>query len=884
MREMMKTIWFPGFILCMVIIALLMAVQNVFAAKILIIHSYGNSYGWTRTINDSMLQELEADSMTHDIFIEYLDCKSFSPDVILPEIKKLMYLKYSVKDKRPDIVLMSDNIALEFFKKERHDLFRGIPGVFCGINNYTEGMIAGYGLITGVAEETDVKGTIELMMKLQPDLTDVAVINDNTETGIAVRDRIFSELNKKTIPFRVHDLIGLSATELAEIFKKFPTTSAVLYGTFFVDKTGRRFSGYEAISNVLNATDLMVYVHADNQLYYGACAGSVVSAWMQGHIAGKMAREIISGKSADLIPVMTTSPNEVIINYPAFIKRGGNPSRIPSGSRVINKPVTLWSEYGFFVMLTCAVFVLMGTMIIILVIQVKIRKLSQVKVEQGRLLLQKVIENIPSMVVWCNSEGYLCGFNKAFSSFVSCSEIIGKRIEEIPFPEPLNRHLLQELEKVRHDGDAVLWEEIRIMPGPGENSIYLYSIIPLKDYGLYGKMGILILLRDITDKKILEEQLYQSRKMEAVGRLAGGIAHDFNNLLAGIMGSASLILFEPQLSDDLRSKVNIILQSSEKAKNLIKQLLDFSRKREIVFKPVNLNSIIYNSSIILRQTIQPDVVIKCSFGEKESIVSGDESQLQSVILNLGLNARDSMCEGGELKYVLTEEMLDSERLDILRLKGLTPGRYAMLEVSDTGCGIPQEYLPNIFEPFFSTKGEKGTGLGLATTYSFIKSMNGEITVESSPGHGTKFVIYLAVIDNCEFSDHKNEYLELDSIAHGKILIVDDKPEVLNIVEMMLNRMGFSVIKAESGKIALELIRNLSLPPDIILLDMVMPEMNGVQVLTALKNMGIPSKVIISSGYNEEEFNHIEPEYRPDAFIDKPYSYYELYSLCKRLLR
>lgn len=868
------------------ILLLLLSHSGAFASRILIIHSYGNSYGWTRTINESMLQVLGADSSGHDIFIEYLDSKRFPLDITLPMMKKIMYAKYSARENRPDVVLLSDNIALDFFKKERNRLFNGIPAVFCGVNDFNAKTLNGYSMITGVAEETDVEGTLELMMQLQPGLTDLAVINDNTETGIAVRNNIFSELNKKSMNIRVHDFIGLSTAELASSLQALPRHSAVLYGTFFVDKTGRRFTGYEAISQVLRATDLPVYVRADNQLFYGASAGSVVSAQMQGNLAAKMAEEILAGKSAEMIPVITRSPNEVMINYPSFIERGGNPKLIPSDARVINRPDTIWLRYRGYMILACSVLFIMGVMIVILMAQVSKRKISQMKVEQGRILLEKVIDNIPLMVAWRNPEGFIDGCNNAFASIVSAAEssdITGKRAEEIDFPGTLKDELLPVLEKADRTGENIIWKELYSMSESGLREIYLLSVILLQNYGSCSSDGTIILIQNITEKVKLEEQLRQSLKMEAVGKLAGGVAHDFNNLLVGILGNADMLMMSPELHENDLMKVNRIIQSADRAKDLIRQLLDFARRRETSYRHINVNSIIKTSVEILTHTISPDIILKFNHDAPDIWINGDESQLQSILLNLGINARDAMLSGGKLEFIISEEELDAAGISDLILPELVPGRYVKIVVSDTGSGIPKENLSRIFEPFFSTKGENGTGLGLASVYSFVRSMSGAIMVESSRDEGTVFTIFIPAVtpeekqNDREFSD---EYSEAGS---KKILLVDDKPEILETAGVMLERMGYTVEKAENGEKAMNILTDKTYVPDIIILDMIMPGMNGMQALAALRNSGITSKIIISSGYNEKSAELENSGFKPDAFLDKPYRYDDLLDLCRQLL-
>jgi PAS domain S-box-containing protein len=375
---------------------------------------------------------------------------------------------------------------------------------------------------------------------------------------------------------------------------------------------------------------------------------------------------------------------------------------------------------------------------------------------------------------------------------------------------------------------------------------------------------------DVTARHLLEERLRQAEKMEAVGRLAGGIAHDFNNLLTVIIG------YTMQLNDDLRHNPDVreplaqIKDAADQASTLIRQLLAFSRKQELQVNIINLNRLVENLDKMLRRLIGEDVELITRTAASLSNVKADPGQIEQVIMNLVVNARDAMPKGGKL--TLETANIDLDESYAATHAGVTPGSYVMLAVSDTGAGMTPETQAQIFDPFFTTKElGRGTGLGLSTVYGVVKQSGGHIWVYSELEHGTTFKIYLPQTDAEPQTETVSKPARLSSPAKETILLVEDDNQVRKLVYSMLTRLGYSVLVPKDAKTALSLGEQHATTIRLLLTDVIMPEINGRELARelAVHNPGI--KVLFMSGYTKNTVDQngvLEPG---TAFLQKPFT-------------
>ncbi len=451
-------------------------------------------------------------------------------------------------------------------------------------------------------------------------------------------------------------------------------------------------------------------------------------------------------------------------------------------------------------------------------------------------------------------------------------EIIGRTTTEIGFYSPEARNRFFRALKTR--GEVQGME----MDFRAKNGALLNTLMFAKEIRVADQAFILTVFHDITEKKRLEDQLQQSLKMEALGCLAGGVAHDFNNLLMGIQGNVTLMSMETESNHSHFPILKDIEKQVLNGTKLTRQLLGYARKGKYEIKVLDLNELIRETSVTFNRT-RKQIIVRSELAPDLLAIEADISQIEQVLLNLYLNASDAMSEGGELtirSYNLIHE--DMTGRPYMPKKG----KYVCLEVTDTGTGMDRETQQRIFEPFFTTKEMgKGTGLGLASVFGIIKGHGGYIDVASEPGRGTTFSIYLPASEK-----HPDVQVEPDSqieTSSGTILMVDDEEIILNIGSKILEKFGYRVLKAASGKKALEVYEAEKGGIDLVVLDMIMPEMGGGETFDRIKAIEPHAKVLLLSGYSlDGEATEILKR-GCDGFIQKPFKLKDLSLKIKEIL-
>jgi PAS domain S-box-containing protein len=420
-----------------------------------------------------------------------------------------------------------------------------------------------------------------------------------------------------------------------------------------------------------------------------------------------------------------------------------------------------------------------------------------------------------------------------------------------------------ELTTSRNDG-SIVWESVKVscLRGPkGEITNFL------------------CLREDITERKQLEQQLRQAQKMESLGTLAGGIAHDFNNLLAIINGYAEFCQTGQPETVVLQKSLREIHRAALRASGLVRQILTFSRKTDVKFAPVDLNQLVRDLTTLMAETFPRTVTLKLDLQDRMPPLLADHNQLQQIVLNLCVNARDAMPGGGTI--TLSTRVVSGTQ--VRRLGADAGHHYACFQVSDTGVGMPPEVRQRIFEPFFTTKqGGQGTGLGLAVVYGIVVAHHGVIDVETSPGNGSTFSMYLPLAESSAVAQTGSGSSDFPGGTES-LLIVDDEESLRTLLATALARKGYTTTTARSGVDAIELISDMGRHFDAVLLDLNMPGASGVEVLKVIRICRPKLKVVIVSGHitpvARAEFEQLGQRY----FVQKPYKLDELGRQLRQLL-
>jgi signal transduction histidine kinase/CheY-like chemotaxis protein len=383
-------------------------------------------------------------------------------------------------------------------------------------------------------------------------------------------------------------------------------------------------------------------------------------------------------------------------------------------------------------------------------------------------------------------------------------------------------------------------------------------------------VGVEAIARDMSQRKHLEGQLRQAQKMEAVGQLAGGVAHDFNNMMCGVIGYSELVLARLKEDDPVRPQILQIRRAGERAGEMTKQLLAFSRKQVLRPQALDLNAIITETEGLLGRLIGEDIELVSDLEPGLATVYADPGQLEQVIINLAVNARDAMPIGGKLTIETRSVTLD-EQIAFVQVDA-APGNYVLLSVSDGGTGMDAETRARIFEPFFTTKDEgDGTGLGLATVYGIIKQSGGDISVESEPGRGTTFTIYLPSAQS-SVGDVEPPVVDESPVASAgweTVLLVEDEEIVRDLEREVLEANGYTVLEAQDTQHAIKLCAEHPGTIHLLLTDVVMPQMSGRELAVQLAPIRPEMKVLYASGYADDAITHHGVLAPGTAFLPKP---------------
>jgi PAS domain S-box-containing protein len=859
-------------ILFLVLSCLIVAVPTVWAGtnkpskRVLILHSFEPFLPYSIIANRAIQTTLVADATEHiDFFSEYLDLARFPDNLYLKQLVDLYHKKYS--NCQPDVIIAILKPALDFLLKNCKELFPGVPIVHCGAEKHQlEGLALGKNT-TGVLMEIDPKATLNSALNLHPGTKNIAVI-----AGAQANDKGYEATVRQA--FREYEdrftflyLSGLSMEETLQRLRSLPEHTIVVYITMFQDGTGKAFVPAVQAKTFSEASNSPVYSLFDAYFGNGIVGGRLVSFEMQGKKAAELGLRILRGEKPSDIP-LAMCPTAFMFDWRQLKRWNIKEELIPPESIVSYKVPTLWDKYKWQVLGVAFFLVCQFLFIVVLMIQRLQQRRTEKEMIESRNFLQAVLTASPIGICsvrgghfewvsesYCRMIGYVPGELIGRSTrFLFESDEEYERVGTLIY-----EHGRCETKHLRKDGSLI---DCRLTSSPIDDSVNV------------------IACEDITMWKQLESHLFQSQKMEAIGTLAGGVAHDFNNILSVVMGYAGLIDMQIKEGDPLSVYVQHILSSVEKAVFLTRSLLAFSRKQVVDLKPLNVNEIIDETKGILSRLIGEDIELTARLNGNKLIVMADRGQIGQILMNLATNARDAMPAGGKLHIETSTIEINEE---FIAAQGFgRAGTYAAISLSDTGLGIEEKTQARIFEPFFTTKEVgKGTGLGLSIVYGIIQQHSGFVQVTSATGQGTTFKVYLPLIDMEESGE---EYMpQILTGGTETILIAEDEKDLRALVRTILTNAGYTVFEAINGEDAIIRFKEYKDAIDLVILDVVMPRMNGKEAYNHIKKLKPEIPVLFFSGYTDDII-HKKGVYDKELnFISKPVIPFEFLNKIRQLL-
>ena len=855
--------------------------------RVLVLNSYHPNYEWGRSVMGGI--ESVFDNTDIDVLCsyEYMDTKHHQPHIIFELLKELYSKKYA--GFKFDVIIAADNNALDFLLAYRDTLFPGSPVVFCGITGFSESMIMGHWGFTGILENYDIKGTIEMALAIHPETRNIAVIS-----GVSTSSRIHQDRFMQVMPAfkeRVNfiDLTRLDVPQLTNRLAKLPAHTIILYLAYYKTPNGTFLAVSESTSLVLKHSGRPAYSMWEHTLGNGIVGGMMLSGDVQGRKAAEYALKILKGAAIETLPVTPESDVSPVFDY-AMLKRFNIPqSKLPKNAVIRNVPQTLYYRYKYLIWAFVALAFYQSFTIFTLRRNLGKRKQAEEDLAESRAQLKSILTSMQDIVFVFDRQGV---FTECYAPkdelILPLDSFIGKRHSEV-MPPDIDVKYAEAFDKCKEGQVAEYDYKLEVT---GETKWYAAKFSPMRFADDF--TGCVAVIRDITDRKRaedrekqLESQLLHSQKMEAIGTFAGGIAHDLNNILGAITTCSEMSLLDTPQDTPVFEDLQHVLHAANRGKNLIRHILAFSRKKDQERQPIHVKSILKECLELLEHVIPACIKIEVNSLSDTSIVLADPNKLLQVIMNLCTNAEQAMRgQNGILTIALDRVMISKDApQSVLELK---PGSYVRLSVADTGSGMDPSVLNRIFEPFYTTRRpSEGTGLGLSVAHGIIKGYGGIITVESAPAKGSTFNVYLPTVDEETLTTRLPAAASLQT-GNERILLVDDDTDMLYSIKKLLERLGYAVVSClESGQ-ALETFRKDPDGYSLIIADQIMPSMTGLQLSKEISKCRPNIPIILCSGVLDERSVEVSTKLLQNngiaAFIHKPFSMVEISQVIRRVFR
>jgi signal transduction histidine kinase len=875
----------PIYLLLLLVSA--MSVFGVYAAntpapkRVRIIFGYENIGQWEQEFTAAIAQVLVADPRV-TFYTEYITL-----NVEDPTSYNLFSAIEQIRPADADAIITVRPEASTFVNQWKDTFFPSLPIVYVAPDNniVTGDLSPEIEFIVPSGFETSVRDTLEFLPKVLLGLEHIYIFSGDSAADASYLARIQSVIQEAGLPQTIHYLVGLMPSEISAALNVAPENTAAVFGLYTRDKTGQQLRTGEVVNFVSGQTDIPLFGLFVSTLNSGITGVNVTSPAAYAKRTADLTLALLFDNRP---PTDSEIPTRFFFNAAQLDHFGIDRDLLPEGSEVTNDNPSLFQQYRWQFALGGTVFMIQ--LVFIMALWRSLRRRNKAEAERERssaamIEAQRIahvgswqLDLVSSQVTWTPELYLMQGldpdspppdyteYSKLFTP-ASWERLSSSMSHTIESGNPYEL----ELETVKPDGKHG-W-----MLAKGE-------VVRDERGSITGVRGTAL---DTSERHAINEQLRRSQKMEAVGQLTGGIAHDFNNILAIIMGNLELIQLGAAGDKKILSGVDRALKGATRGAVLIDKLLGFSRIHINEMSPTSVNQSVENMDGLLTKSLMVSIEVETQLAPDLWSVNVDAGDLEDAILNLVLNARDAMPDGGRLSIGTENKVLDA---DFVRMQPESRiGDYAMLSIIDNGRGMRPEVREKVLEPFFTTKSEgQGTGLGLSMVYGFVKRSGGFITIVSEPGVGTSINLFLprgGKADQVETSNAKKEELPR---GDETVLVVDDEEELAKLAAANLERLGYKVLTAFDGKSALTLIED---EPNIDLLfcDVIMPgELDGYRLSITAKKTHPALKLLLTSGFTKGKEDDSSPdnsmyEDLTRNLLRKPYSRVELVKAVRKAL-
>ena len=850
--------------LCLLIIAGSAYAQEA-SKNVLLLNSYHMGFLWTDEITRGVQEAMKASQA--ELHIDYMDTKRQFGAVYQDLLTRVLRLKHARHNY--NTVIVSDDNAFNFVCEDRGEIFGATPIIFCGVNYLQKDRLAGIQNITGVNEQADIAANFTLIRELHPDCGKVVVITDNTTTGRRIQEEV-----RRFRKARAHEIFNLelvydvSVDELVAHLDNLDKGTIVLFTLFFRDKNDEFLEYDEGAELVSRHARVPVYCVWDFSFGFGMVGGYLTSGFDQGYEAGQKVLAVLNGADPASIPVDFESPTQLQLDYRQLKRHGISLAKIPPRAEILNKPVSFYDENKKLIWSAVAAFGLL----LMALFGVSFGLIRSRHAERSIKDFKKAMDASSDAIGMFTPAGRSFYQNKTFD------DMFGDIEDDPPARLFVNERLGREIFETMTAGKEWTGEAVMYGKDNQARDIFLRAY-PVEREGQV--VALVCVHTDITERKKSQAELQKMDKLKSIGTLAGGVAHDFNNILTGLFGSITIARLHLEKGHPAYKSLREAEKSMNRASSLANQLLTFSKGGDPVKEDAKLDRFV--EEIVLFDLSGSNVKPVFSFADALWLAHVDKGQMQQVFSNLTINANQAMPNGGHV--YITMENAEVEHTDARKLE---PGKYIRVTLRDEGIGIDQKHQKRIFDPYYTTK-KAGNGLGLATVYSIIEKHGGHISVDSEPGRGTTFTLYLPASEEAvSLATAGGETKEFASIQTGKILVMDDEAAIRQVAADMLGAIGYAVETAPEGSAALEKYKqamSAGKPFDAVIMDLTVPGgMGGAEAIKLLLTVDGQASAIVSSGYSGDPVLAHYKDYGFKGIITKPYSIEKLQQVIDQVLQ